>query len=340
MALPMRPMCSRENTPLKLALAFNTLVLASGPTKAVIIVYLITLVFVAGLVRVAYRYWEPDALDEYWRSRRRFLVWAGKGILVPLLVWIFLKVGFSARLPALFPEIVVVRTAGGNWAALFASSSIPAALLLICSFWAATTLLWLVAELTIETECHRDLLGSCILWGVLLSPVTGLILYLGGWFGIGLATAVWLMPVARELLAIKAPQRISRPYASALAKFQAGKYTAAERAVLRALEKCEDDIQGWMILAELYAKHFNDLPEAGRIIYELCRQPNITRAQMSDALHRLADWHLRAGDAPAARRALGEICQAMPHSEFADVARRRVNQLTVVRRESRAEEAH
>ena len=48
-----------------------------------------------------------------------------------------------------------------------------------------TTLLWLVAELVRETECHRDLVSSGILWAVLLSPVTGLILYLGGWGGIG-----------------------------------------------------------------------------------------------------------------------------------------------------------
>ena len=303
-----------------------------------IFLYIVTGLIVAGFMKVAYRYWEPYVEDEYWRSRRRFLVWAGKAILFPLLTWIFLRTGFSERLPALFPVIVDPKTTSGKWGTLFNGFSIPTTLFVVTSFWAAATLLWLVVQLVRETECHRDLLSSGILWGIVLSPINGLILYLGGWFGIGLAGLVWFMPVARELMAIRSPKRISPPYERALAKLKAGKHRAAERAVLRALEKCADDIQGWMILAELYSNHFNDLPEADRVIHELCRQPNINREQMSDALNRLADWHLKADDAPAARRTLEEICQAMPHSEYADVARRRINKLTVVRREPRAEE--
>ena len=83
-----------------------------------------------------------------------------------------------------------------------------------------------------------------------------------------------------------------------------------------------------MLLAELYATRFNDLPEAERLILELCRQPELTRQQMSDALHRLADWQLDIGKDPAAaRRALDEIRRAFPATHYGDVAGKRLEQL-------------
>lgn len=299
---------------------------------AVIFLYLTTGLIVAGFMKVAYGYWEPYAEDEAWRSRRRFFVWAAKGIVVPVVGWVFLHAGLTSRFPALFPGIAA-KTISAKWAACFTGATLPTAVIFVSSCFAAVTMVWLVVDQVIETDCHRDVIVSGALWGVLLSPVVALILYTGGWFGSGLAAIVWLIPVAHELLAIKSPKRIARPYAAALAKLRAGQYAAAERKVLHALEKCEDDIQGWILLAELYGKHFNDLAEADRVIGELCRQPNITREQMADALHRLADWHLRGNDLAAARRALEKICEAMPHSEYADVARRRINRLANVRAE-------
>jgi len=107
-----------------------------------------------------------------------------------------------------------------------------------------------------------------------------------------------------------------------------GKYKDAEREVLKELEQCEDNVEGWMMLADLYANHFNDLPEADRTIRELCGQPNVIGIQISLALHRLADWQLNLADNPeSARSALEEICLRLPGTHFARMARQRIEQL-------------
>jgi hypothetical protein len=122
----------------------------------------------------------------------------------------------------------------------------------------------------------------------------------------------------------KAPPMYSR----AVAKLKFGKYAEAEWEIIRELEKCEDDFEGWMMLAELYANHFRDLGEAQNTIAEICEHPNVTPSQFSVALHRLADWHLKLGEDPeGARRALQVICDRMPGTHLARMAHLRINQL-------------
>jgi len=88
------------------------------------------------------------------------------------------------------------------------------------------------------------------------------------------------------------------------------------------------------MLAELYAHHFNDLPEADRTIRELCTQPNITAFQISLALNRLADWHLKLAADPAnARSALEEICRRLPDTHVARMARLRLEHLPASRQD-------
>ena len=126
------------------------------------------------------------------------------------------------------------------------------------------------------------------------------------------------------LLAEKAPPI----YARAVARMKFGKYSEAEWEIIRELEKCEDDFEGWMMLADLYANHFNDLPEAEQSILEICEQPRTTPSQLSIALHRLAEWHLHlAGDPDAARRTLQMICTRLPGTHLAHMAQLRINQL-------------
>jgi hypothetical protein len=106
------------------------------------------------------------------------------------------------------------------------------------------------------------------------------------------------------------------------------KYEEAEQAVLQELESCEDDFDGWMMLAELYAIHFNDLPAAAKLIHETCEHPGTTPSQFAVACHRLADWQLKlAQDPDAARAALLEICRRHPRSHLDHMARLRINQL-------------
>jgi hypothetical protein len=107
-----------------------------------------------------------------------------------------------------------------------------------------------------------------------------------------------------------------------------GKYSEAVWDIIRELEKSENDFDGWMMLADLYANHFSDIPEAERTVLEMCDQPSLTPSQLSIALHRLADWQLKiAGDPDAARRALQMIADRLKGSHLARMALLRLNQL-------------
>jgi len=128
-------------------------------------------------------------------------------------------------------------------------------------------------------------------------------------------------------------------YASAIAKTKFGKFEEAEWEILRQLEGCEDDFQGWLMLAELYACHFNDLAGAAGIVRDLGEQPNVSPSDLAVALHKLADWQLQYADDPdAARRALREISVRYPGTLLDHMARQRMDKLpesTEALRESR-----
>jgi hypothetical protein len=104
--------------------------------------------------------------------------------------------------------------------------------------------------------------------------------------------------------------------------------------VIQQLEKREDDVEGWMMLAELYANQFGDLAEAERTIGWLCDQSSVTALQISMAYHRLADWQLKLCDNPAAaKRALEEISRRLPDTHLAKMARLRQQHLPASRQE-------
>jgi hypothetical protein len=115
-----------------------------------------------------------------------------------------------------------------------------------------------------------------------------------------------------------------------------GKFSDAEWEVIHELERRGEDFNGWMLLAELYARHFNDLATAEQTIYELCAQPATTPSQVSVALHQLAEWHLKIGEDPvAARRAVEEISHRFPDTHLDHMARLRLQQLPASRDELR-----
>jgi len=120
-----------------------------------------------------------------------------------------------------------------------------------------------------------------------------------------------------------------------MASLKLGKYHEAEAAIIQELERCDEDFDGWMMLAEIYAKQFNDLEQADGTVRDLCDQPETTRFQMSMAFHRLADWHLRLGQDPVrARAALEEICRRSPGSHEARMAMAELEALPVDREEA------
>ena len=117
-------------------------------------------------------------------------------------------------------------------------------------------------------------------------------------------------------------------YSRAIARMKFGKYSDAEWEIIRELEKREDDFQGWMMLADLYANHFHDLKEAEKTVLDICTRPDTTAPEQSIALHRLADWNLKlARDLDGARFALGLICERLPGTHLARMAQLRMQQL-------------
>jgi hypothetical protein len=117
-------------------------------------------------------------------------------------------------------------------------------------------------------------------------------------------------------------------------KMLGDKYREAELAVIEELEQWEDDFNGWLMLAELYANHFDDLAGADRVIRDTCAQESTSVSEVCVAFNRLADWHLKLADDPvAARQALEEICRRFPETHMGRMARRRINQLPASREE-------
>jgi len=274
------------------------------------------------------RYWEPLLAVGCFQGEQRLLTWAAKGIAVPLLLWTGFNFALTPGSVATMPRVVLANAKADVWTRIVLELSIPAAPL-VASCWAAMTLAWLMVRLATQTDCRKEILGAGIFCGVLLSPVIGVILFLFGWAGIGVALLTLLTPILRDLLVLGTPKLLPPAYERAMERLQRGEPSAAEREIIRQLERREDDFKGWMLLAEIYANHFGDLPEAERTVRELCRQPNLTRAEFSEALMQLGAWHLAVGrDAVSARRVWSEICETFPHTEFADAARRCINRRT------------
>jgi tetratricopeptide (TPR) repeat protein len=292
-------------------------------------------VLVAMLVLLVREYWLRLFETEGLAARRQFLLWTCKGLVVPIVFWLLINCGLVPGMPILLPEIALAQSRGGAWVRLLARSCAPV-LLITGSYWAAITFGWLQTLVAGRVQDRRELRAQLLFWSTLLLPVAGLIYYLLGQAGLGLALLVWLVASVHLTLPLALKKKIPPSYARAVARMKFGKYKDAEREILLELEKCEDNVEGWMMLADLYANHFNDLSEADRTLRELCGQPNVTGIQISLALHRLAEWHLSQADDPArARSALEEVCLRLPGTHFARMARQRIDQLPATGEELR-----
>lgn len=236
-------------------------------------------------------------------------------------------------MPILLPEIALAKSRGANWVRPLVQSCAPI-LLIASSYWAAITLGWIQGIVAVRAQGRGEFRANAIFWSAVLLPVASVVYYLLGPAGLGLALLVWLVPGVHLTMSLARNTTAPPSYSRAVASLKFGKYKTAELQVIQQLERCQEDFEGWLMLAELYAHHFNDLPEADRTIRELCTQPNITGFQISLALNRLADWHLKLTADPAnARSALEEICQRLPDTHFARMARLRLEHLPASRQD-------
>ena len=263
--------------------------------------------------------------------------WPGlaKGFVLPAVLWMLMNIGLSLHLQPFMPAIQNAQNSGTVWFWTFLGV-VGAGGLLIASYWAAVTLGWLLFRVSRAAEGvarsdFRSLCFTCVAGTAL--PVLWLV-WVGGWYTIGFAALLVTLPIAgygRNIL-LRPKQRPM--YSRAIARMKFGKYSDAEMEIIRQLEHAENDFDGWLMLAELYAIQFKDMSEAEQIILEICEQPKVTPSQISVAMHKLADWQLAvANDPDAADRALQVVKARLPNTHLARMAELRRKQLPHSRQE-------
>jgi hypothetical protein len=266
------------------------------------------------------------------KLRRWFKHWMFKGLLTPFLLWMVFNADAWDWLPPLMTDVDLAKLTG-EWPQMMRQVA-TLGLFVVGTYWAAVTVAWLLLVLWRQAADPRQFRSCVLIWSAMLGPVAVLITWSYGWRFAGLGATVWLLPILQQILALQPERKTAPIYSRAIAAIHFDKYAEAEKAVINELQSCEDDFDGWLMLAELYANHFNDLPGAHKLIREICEHPGTTPSQLAVACHRLADWQLKLGQDPdAARAALEEICRRHPRSHLDRMARLRINQLPATREE-------
>lgn len=284
----------------------------------------------AGFFGMAFFYW--DRLFEHSAKERRwFILWFVRGVVIPLVLWFFFNSGLFG-LPPILPDVEVARGAGRSWlSALFKVAT--NGIWVIGSYWCAISFCWLAAMLFQRVD-RRKFFRYFWVCSLLTLPLAIAFLGSRGLPFLGWAVVFWLLPLVHCALPLLEKEIVIPTYSAAMVKMQMGRYDEAELEVIKQLEMCEEDFEGWMMLAALYAEQHKDLPVAEKTIFELCAQPNVNRSQAAAALNRLADWHLKLAEEPVdARRVLAEISKRFPGSHVAKMAEQRIKQTPTTKEE-------
>lgn len=269
-----------------------------------------------------------------------FWRWFSGGWAGAVVGWILINTGWLPGIAPLHPDAFEALTTANMPRGAFLSALLPS-IRSITAVWAAFSFTWLTVLAMLLVRSRKDWAMQAGIWALILSPLAALTMWIGEWDGIPYAMLVITAPAVHISLDQLDSQIQPKPeYHRAIARLKRGHYGAAEEEIIGQLEKFEDDIEGWFMLADMYANQFNELAEADRTIRELCNQPNIPPARVTLALHKLADWHLTLGDNPiAAKSALNEIITRYPGSHFARMASQRIEQLPASAEELRESRA-
>ncbi len=293
--------------------------------------------FVLATCIMVYRLTPEHRRREGWRW---LLSWFVKGLVLPVLLWTVMNLGVSWSLQPFMPEIQAAQIANDPrdpWFPIFLGA-VGTGIFIAGSYWSALGLGWVLLRVSrgLEGEQRSDFKGLCMTCSMALGiPAIG-IFWLGGLPVAGMAAAVVLAPIAGYAPNIIRLVKLPPMYSRAVARIKFGKYSEAEIEIIRQLENAEDDFDGWMMLAELYAKNFKDLSEAEKTVLEVCDHAKTNPTQLSIALHRLADWHLELADDPeTARRTLQVICDRLPGTHLGMMAQLRMKQLPLTSEELR-----
>jgi hypothetical protein len=261
--------------------------------------------------------------------------WFAKGFVLPAVLWLLMNVGLSFHLQAFMPSIQKAQNAGTMWLSPFLGV-MGVGVMLIASYWAPVTIGWLLVRegRALQGEARSEFRSLCLtcLAGTAL-PVLWLV-WVGGWFTAGFGALLIGLPIAGYGKTIVRRPKQRPMYSRAIARMKFGKYSDAEMEIIRQLEHAENDFDGWIMLAELYATQFKDISEAEQIVLEICDQPRVTPSQISVALHKLADWQIAvANDPEAADRTLQVVKARLPNTHLARMAELRRAQLPRSRHE-------
>jgi hypothetical protein len=203
--------------------------------------------------------------------------------------------------------------------------------------WIFVTLSWTIVELLGRSslrEASKSLatLGCVLTAGLLWTGTWGQWL----WALVVADLCLWgylNFAIVRFPVVYQARDNVPK-YASAVIKMNMGRFADAEIEIVQQLEKREDDYEGWMMLAKLYATRDLDLAAARDTVLELCKQENLTPEQVSTAFHKLADWYLEIGDDPeSAREAMEEVSRRYPKLEVGQRALDRFRLIPATREE-------
>ena len=253
--------------------------------------------------------------------------WFLQGFVVPSALWAIINLGISNSFPALVPKLAYLQANDKIWWNLWVKAVIEGSGF-IALVWASITYVWLMFRTIQGVEDQGEFRKKLVRIGIPMFLLALLIVHRSSWalFPIGILAV--FMPLVHLCNDHKEKPEPHVSYASAIGKINFGKYEDAEVEVIRQLEKKENDFQGWMMLAELYACKYKRLEDAAQVVVDLCNDPSVLPVEISLACNKLADWHLQIGENPAAARAaLDLLIKSLPGTHFAEMARVRLRQI-------------
>jgi tetratricopeptide (TPR) repeat protein len=117
-------------------------------------------------------------------------------------------------------------------------------------------------------------------------------------------------------------------YSIARSRQKQGKYLEAVALIRQQLDRFPNDVEGQMLLAQIQAEDLKDMQGTELTIQRFCAQSGHAPRNLAFALYSLADWQLKIGqDRDAAQRALEQIIELCPDTEFALGAAQRIAHL-------------
>ncbi len=295
--------------------------------------FLFDLVTFACMVFLPFYYAKCSATNDdapVFATYQQVAISLAKGVAVPLFVWLLMNLGSLPMMPPLTDYVAALRAAGSTGAAIFAQMVLAS--WVIVPSWSAFICGWCLLRFFRRAEHKEDLIIALVLWSIAAAFLLGFLVYAIGWSASGFVAFLWTGPLAMYWLKVVDMRKPVPTYSKAIAKMKFGKYAEAEQHIIGQLENSQTDFDGWLMLAELYATHFNDLEEAENCVVDLCNQPETGISESSIALHKLADWYLaKRQDPVAARRVLQMICNRMPGTHLSTMAANRIRSLPETR---------